>query len=192
MIKSEHLFHFSDFRFSLNPSSCAPVIFIVPPSPDTMNSRTHLGPLAHFPSAFALIVVAFFPVHRLFDSAARPVRYSGSVRILTVHVSSLHRYAKWKTDDSFKNLNIVKYLCGSRSYTTIHRDSRAALSIHIILTFYFTQQSTYTTYIIITVLTQKVLYRAIKILCRSSIIFSFWLTWNRVKRTGYYYIYYDI
>lgn len=33
----------------------------------------YLGPLANFPSAFALVVVAFFPVHRLFDPVARLV-----------------------------------------------------------------------------------------------------------------------
>jgi len=60
-------------------------------------SCAYLRPLAHFPSSFALIVIAFFPVHRLFDPVTRLVRYGGSVRILTVHVSSLHRWAKWKT-----------------------------------------------------------------------------------------------
>jgi len=75
------------------------------------HTLTYLGPLAHFPSAFALIVVAFLPVHRLFDPVARLVRYSGSIRVLTVHVSPLHRCAKWKKGgDVFKNLNNVKYL----------------------------------------------------------------------------------
>jgi len=111
----------------------------------THTADTYLGPLAHFPSAFALIIVAFLPVHRLFDPVARFVRYSGSIRILTVHVSPLHRCAKWKRGwRVFKNLNNVKYL-REDLYSLMETTRRQGYNVHIYIYIYLQSPNTIVT-----------------------------------------------